>query len=123
MKKETFIETVEKEDNLFNLGDFTRFTERLIKDESRLSGKKGNRQIVCAIEELSELQKALTKQLRGMDSKSDILEEMADVYITMFTLRLMLGFDDEIVQKVMYKKIRRAEKELNRCAKTGEKYL
>ncbi len=58
-------------------------------------------QIIVAIEELSELQKALTKRLRAGGGSVDcetarllsenILEEMADVYIMLAQLEMMFG--------------------------------
>ena len=48
-------------------------------------------QVIVAIEELSELQKELTKYLRGQADERHINEEMADVEIMLEQLKLMFG--------------------------------
>lgn len=48
-------------------------------------------QVIVAIEELSELQKELTKFLRGQPNERSINEEMADVEIMLEQLKLMFN--------------------------------
>lgn len=48
-------------------------------------------QVIVAVEELSELQKELTKWLRGKCNPSGLLEEMADVSIMLNQLQLIFG--------------------------------
>ncbi|MBR6045740.1 MAG: hypothetical protein IKP47_08905 [Ruminococcus sp.] len=57
-------------------------------------GKQG--QMIVAIEELSELIKEITKNLRGRDNCAAISEEMADVYIMLEQLIMMFDNDNEI---------------------------
>ena len=54
-------------------------------------------QILVAIEELSELQKALTKWLRyrGPEQEVAIAEEMADVWICLHELQMIFGNKQE----------------------------
>jgi hypothetical protein len=47
------------------------------------------KQIIVAIEELSELQKALCKHLRGEDWTENIIEECADVLIMLEQIQLI----------------------------------
>jgi NTP pyrophosphatase (non-canonical NTP hydrolase) len=61
----------------------------------------GQTQMIVAIEELSELQKELTKSLRGKNNKESIIEEMADVYIMLEQMKLYYGIDDKaIIDKI-----------------------
>ena len=53
-------------------------------------------QIIVAIEEFSELTKALTKTLRGFDAKDSVAEEMADVEIMLGQLKVMFGDNEEM---------------------------
>lgn len=53
-------------------------------------------QMIVAIEELSELIKELTKNLRGKDNVGHISEEMADVYIMLSQLEVLFGNTEEI---------------------------
>jgi hypothetical protein len=53
-------------------------------------------QKIVAIEELSELQKELTKDLRGNANDEHIAEEMADVEIMLEQLKIMYDNDEEV---------------------------
>ena len=68
-------------------------------------------QVVVAIEELSELQKELTKLLRGQADERHINEEMADVEIMLEQLKLMFG-NRAAVTYWEHKKIDRLRKRL-----------
>lgn len=48
-------------------------------------------QVIVAIEELSELQKELTKWLRSKGTTDGLMEEMADVSIMLNQLQLIFG--------------------------------
>ena len=53
-------------------------------------------QKIVAIEELSELQKEITKDLRGNANDEHIAEEMADVEIMLDQLKIMYGNSEDI---------------------------
>ena len=59
------------------------------------------------IEELSELQKELCKDLRGYNRREEIKEEMADVYICLQLLKEIYNFSDEELKKMYERKMRR----------------
>lgn len=60
-----------------------------------------NAQVIVAIEELSELQKELTKWLRGKGKEEALLEEMSDVSIMLGQLELIFGdFIEEEISKL-----------------------
>lgn len=59
------------------------------------------------IEELSELQKEICKDLRGYDRKEEIKEEMADVYICLQLLKEIYNFSDEELEKMYKRKMKR----------------
>ena len=63
--------------------------------------KWGDKQLVVAIEEMAELQKELTKALRGMPCINNISEEVADVEIMLEQIRQIfnLGISVEVVKK------------------------
>ena len=70
-------------------------------------GKKD--QMLIAVEECSELQKAILKYLRGRCNTIEISEEMADVEIMLEQLYMMLDNHDE-VKFFKEKKIERTSK-------------
>lgn len=55
-------------------------------------------QVIVAIEEMTELQKELTKWLRGKCNPDGLLEEMADVSIMLNQLELIFG--DPVEMKI-----------------------
>lgn len=71
-------------------------------------------QILIAIEELSELQKELIKYLRNKDNQDHISEEMADVYIMLYQLRLIFKNDKKIDQYIKKKTKRTKERYLHK---------
>ena len=48
-----------------------------------------NSQLDMAVEEMSELTKEICKKKRGKDNHSEIMEEMADVYIMLEQLKMI----------------------------------
>lgn len=65
-------------------------------------------QKIVAMEELAELQQALSKDLRGKDR--NVEEEIADVYIMLMQLELM--YDKTKIEEWIDKKIDRLDKRL-----------
>ena len=85
----------------------------------KLIEKYGNKQITICIEEMSELTKALCKYLRYCDCDlekmiaiDDIYEEMADVYIMLTQMQLLLQIDNEFLDDMIDKKIQRTKERL-----------
>ncbi|MGN1117754.1 MAG: hypothetical protein ACI4RU_04010 [Acutalibacteraceae bacterium] len=64
-------------------------------------------QIIVAIEELSELQKSLTKHLRGETYESNISEEIADVDIMLQQLKMIFEIPDHVVNRNKVRKLNR----------------
>lgn len=69
-------------------------------------------QKVIAIEELSELQKEITKDLRGEGSKEHIGEEIADCLIMINQLINMYDIDKISLEVIIDEKIERTMKRL-----------
>lgn len=65
-------------------------------------------QLIMAIEEAAELQKEITKHLRGEDNLRFILEEVADVEVMLEQLKLMFKFSQKVVDEQKEIKIKRA---------------
>ena len=71
-------------------------------------------QVIVTIEELSELQKELTKILRDEGSISRLIEEMADVEIMLSQVKEMFKLKDEDLEKM---KVRKTARLLDRLLK------
>ena len=70
------------------MGDFMRYHGVLL-DAIMTFGERA--QMVVALEELAELQKEITKQLRGEGNLDHLSEEMADVQIMLDQLEIMFA--------------------------------
>lgn len=65
-----------------------------------------------AIEELSELNKEITKDLRGNGNKENIKEEIADVYIMLSQLIIIYEIDKDKIDEMIEYKINRTKERL-----------
>lgn len=71
-----------------------------------------NRRLVIATEECAELQQCIASFCRNKEDRVNTLEEMADVYIGMYYLKVMLNISDEEVEKAIAVKLDRLEKKI-----------
>lgn len=69
-------------------------------------------QVDIAIEEMSELTKALLKDRRNIGAIDDVLEELADVYIMICQLMLIFTVDTEMLENQIDYKIRRLQRRI-----------
>ena len=60
-------------------------------------------QVVMVFEEMSELQKALTKYLRGVCDKRTIADEIADVEIMLEQMKLLFNIEKEVEERKQFK--------------------
>lgn len=74
--------------------------------------KNGNIQQVIWMEELAELQQAISKSLRGKLDRYNLIEEVADVLICLTQLRIEYAIDDlELQAMIDYKHRRNVERQ------------
>ena len=77
--------------------------ERNIK-YNQIIAKYGTKiQLIIAIEEMSELTKALTKTIRGYDWRNNLIEEIADVRIMLEELEIIFKCHDEVHKQIDFK--------------------
>lgn len=87
----------------------TKEERRILTEAIQTFGTRN--QFVVAIEELSELTKELTKNLRGANNSGSIVEEIADVEIMLDQLKIWLfAFAD--VQNMRAFKLKRLEERI-----------
>lgn len=67
-------------------------------------------QMVVALEELAELQKEITKQLRGKGDRDHLSEEMGDVQIMLDQLEIMFGNRGDVANWQSIKAARLAQR-------------
>lgn len=61
-----------------------------------------SRQVDKTIEELGELSTALVRFRHGESTMGEVITELADVFITVYQMCLIFGFDD-VVTEIEYK--------------------
>ena len=68
-------------------------------------------QTIMLFEEMAELQKELSKNLRGKDNIYSIAEEIADVEVMIEQMKLLFEIEDD-VKVWKYRKLKRLEERL-----------
>ena len=96
----------------------TIHNRKVMKEAIKKNGKL--RQSVIAMEECSELIKAISKMIRysydeDLNSvyRDDLIEEMADVYIILDELKMMYDILEFDIEEVIKRKIDREEGRIN----------
>jgi NTP pyrophosphatase (non-canonical NTP hydrolase) len=82
----------------------------IIKSAIRKNGKA--MQTVVAIEEMSELQKELTKFIRGKGNRENLIEEVADVLVMITQIQIMYALPDDEVERIMHLKLNRLKERM-----------
>lgn len=75
-------------------------------------GKKAQK--LMAIEEMSELTKEICKDFRGKLNREHLIEEMADVTITIYQLLMMYEIGDNEIQQMCERKVERLKERLEK---------
>lgn len=71
-----------------------------------------SKQVVKAIEELSELQQQLCRVFCDRGNYGDIVEEIVDVEIMLEQVKMIFDIPEEIIEEVKIQKVERLEKRL-----------
>lgn len=110
MKKEKFLEELEKADvDIINVSWRERVIRNSIDSNLPDGNPRGHRNLIITIEELSELQKEVSKELRGKGDRIAILEEIADVKVCMMYLKELLNISDYDIEKAVQVKLERLD--------------
>lgn len=88
-----------------------------INANSKDTNPRGHRNLIIVMEELAELQQAISKELRDKGDSVNLLEELADVQICIHFVQDICNISDEDLNKAMNIKLKRLEKVLH---ETGE---
>lgn len=70
---------------------------------------RGHRNLIVVMEELSELSKEISKELRGKGDKFNITEELADVILGIFYVQEICGISDDMLCKAVNIKVDRLQ--------------
>lgn len=85
----------------------------MIDASAKIEQIRGLRNLIIAMEELSELQQAISKILRGKGDKLNVMEELVDVEVIMETVKNTMGITEQELDKVRYIKLKRLEDKIS----------
>lgn len=74
-----------------------------------------DKQMIVAIEELSELQKEICKWQRGIGNYDHVVEEVADVIVMIEYLKLIFEINDKELEKAIDYKLKRLDDNINKA--------
>ena len=89
------------------MNNFEENIKILLNSETDIKNK------AIIIEELSELQKVITKDIRNKFNKEDLLEEMADVVIVLHMAKEIYNISENELEKAINEKMERNLKRIN----------
>lgn len=85
----------------------------MIDASAEIEQIRGLRNLIIAMEELSELQQAISKILRGKGDKLNVMEELVDVEVVMETVKNTMGITEQELDKMRYIKLKRLEDKIS----------
>lgn len=95
--------------------DKKTFVKKLVDTDYPLNKDtniKGLYNLIIGMEELSELQKEISKLIRNKGDKIAILEEMADVSVILEELKYICNIDDQLIEDAIQVKLNKASDNL-----------
>lgn len=92
------------------IDDMINFTSK--KDQNN---ERGHRNLIIAMEELSELTKEISKSLRDERDRLGLMEEIVDVEHVILTLCNVFNISDDELNKIRYVKTKRIIDRVNSC--------
>ena len=93
--------------------------EKFVKYIMDKNGK--NYQFAIAMEEMSELIKELSKNIRGENNRNEIAEEAADVFMCLKEIFCFFDIDELEIQQILHQKIEKYYKVDPEGAKGGRR--
>lgn len=73
---------------------------------------RGHKKLIIVMEELAELTKEVSKELREKGDITNITEELADVQLCIYYVQEIVGIDDKTIEKAVSVKANRIGSEL-----------
>ena len=109
MNREIFIEQFNKADSSIDKEWMLDVLNQYVDSNLSDGNPRGHRNLIIVMEELSELSKEISKELRGKGDKTNILEELADVQLGIYYAQEICKINNEDLHKAMNVKMKRLE--------------
>ena len=106
MNRQTFIEQM-KNCEPMNKTSIMKILIDSVNSNIGDGNPRGHRNLIIVMEELAELAKEVSKELRGKGDIVNLTEELADVQLGIYYVQEIVGIDDKNLEKAMSVKINR----------------
>ncbi len=106
MNKEKFMSALNRDERNMDRGYYKDVIRRSI-DSLQDHNPRGHHDLIICMEELAELQQALSKELRGKGDTVNILEEVADVLLCVGYIQEIVGLSDDLIVSAINVKVDR----------------
>lgn len=103
--QEKLTENVLSDQQLDTLEQKEEIINNLIESSAPIEVKRGIRNIIIGMEELSELQKELSKAIRGKLDRVGLIEEIVDVEHTIDVIKNVFQISNQELEKVRFIKL------------------
>lgn len=109
MNREIFIEQFNKAKSSIDREWILHVLNQSVDSNLPDGNPRGHRNLIIVMEELSELSKEISKELRGKGDNINILEELADVQLGIYYVQEICKINNEDLHKAMNVKMKRLE--------------
>lgn len=113
MNRDKFMNALNHDNKPMDRGHYKEVIRESI-DSLQDENPRGHHDLIICMEELAELQQALSKELRGKGDTINTLEEVADVLLCIGYIQEIVELSDDLIVSAMNVKIDRLEKILNK---------
>lgn len=109
MDREKFISQLDTIDKNIDKQWIMEVLKQSVDSNLKDGNPRGHRNLIIVMEELSELSKEVSKELRGKGDQYNILEELADVQLGIYYVQEICGVSNDELHKAMNIKMKRLE--------------
>lgn len=103
--QEKLTENVLSDQQLDTLEQKEEIINNLIESSAPIEVKRGIRNLIIGMEELSELQKELSKAIRGKLDRVGLIEEIVDVEHTINVIKNVFQISNQELERMRYIKL------------------
>lgn len=107
MQRELFIDKLTTETSDIDMNWVGEVLRKSIESNIHDGNPRGHRNLIIVMEELAELAKEISKELRGKGDYINILEELTDVQLGIYYVQEICGIETDKLHKAMKIKMSR----------------
>lgn len=107
MERELFVDKLTTETSDIDMNWVGEVLRKSIESNNQDGNPKGHRNLIIVMEELAELTKEISKELRGKGDYINILEELADVQLGIYYVQEICDIGTDKLHKAMKIKMSR----------------